>query len=267
MGAAPATRPRVGLTTYWQPGTWGVWSSLAAIVPHHYVTGVVAAGGTPLLLPPVGTDESVLDVLDGLIVIGGVDVDPGNYGSDAHPLTVAQPERDDHDLRLTRAALDRGMPLFAICRGAQILNVALGGTLYQHVPDLLPESRYQPSPGVFGEVEFSTAPGTLTAELLGEQGTAPCYHHQSIERLGSGLQATAWAPDGTIEAVECPSAPGWALGVQFHPEENPEDARLFAGFTTAAAAYQRRRQDQHGQQEHHGQQNRTHLPLDPESHP
>ncbi|MGM7668558.1 gamma-glutamyl-gamma-aminobutyrate hydrolase family protein [Microbacterium sp. A93] len=222
---------------------------MAAIVPHHYVTGVVAAGGTPLLLPPVGTDESVLDILDGLIVIGGVDVDPSNYGSEAHPLTAAQPERDDHDLRLTRAALTQGVPLFAICRGAQILNVAMGGTLYQHVPDLLPESRYQPSPGVFGEVEFSTAPGTLTAELLGEQATAPCYHHQSIEHLGTGLKATAWAPDDTIEAVECTSTPGWALGVQFHPEENPEDARLFTGFIEAATAYQ--------QQKHQNQQEQT----------
>lgn len=256
MGAAAVSRPRIGLTTYWQEGSWGVWSSLAAIVPQFYVTGVVAAGGTPLLLPPVGTDESVLDVLDGLIVIGGVDVDPANYGAEPHPLTTAQPERDDHDLRLTRAALSQGVPLFAICRGAQILNVAMGGTLNQHLPDLLPESRYQPSPGVFGEVEFSTAPGTLTAELLGERASSPCYHHQSIENLGTGVRATAWAPDGTIEAVECPAAPGWALGVQFHPEENPEDVRLFTGFVTAAAAYQRQRQQQSQQQEQYLEQER-----------
>lgn len=236
-------RPKIGLTTYWQEATWGVWSSTAAIVPGKYVTGVVASGGIPVLLPPVGTDESVLDVLDGLIVIGGVDVDPANYGAHAHPSTAAQPERDDHDIRLTRAALEAGLPLFAICRGAQILNVALGGTLYQHVPDLLPESRYQPSPGVFGTVEFTTARGTLTADLLGESATSPCYHHQSVDRLGDGLQATAWAPDGTIEAVECPQTAGWALGVQFHPEENPADARLFSGFVSAAIAYHQQRQE------------------------
>ena len=235
--------PRIGLTTYWQTASWGVWSNPAAIVPGTYVTSVVAAGGTPVLLPPVGTDESVLDFLDGLIVIGGVDVDPANYEAEPHPSTVTQPERDGHDIRLTRAALDAGVPLFAICRGAQILNVALGGTLHQHVPDLLPESRYQPSPGVFGMVEFTTAPGSVTAQLLGESATSPCYHHQSLDRLGPGLAATAWAPDGTIEAVEYPGAPGWALGVQFHPEENPNDARLFTGFIAAAAAYRHLRQE------------------------
>lgn len=242
MGGATQSRPRIGLTTYWQEASWGVWEDRAAIVPGKYVTGVVAAGGTPLLLPPVGTDESVLSVLDGLIVIGGVDVDPANYRADPHPTTAAQPERDDHDIRLTRAALETGVPLFAICRGAQILNVALGGTLFQHVPDLLPESRYQPSPGVYGTVEFTTEPGTLTAELLGDAGTAPCYHHQSVDRLGAGLRPTAWAPDGTIEAVECTDAPGWALGVQFHPEENPADARLFKGFVDAAARYHHRQE-------------------------
>lgn len=238
-------RPKIGLTTYWQKASWGVWSSPAAIVPGKYVTGVVAAGGTPMLLPPIGTDESVIELLDGLIVVGGVDVDPANYGADPHPATAPQPERDDHDIRLTRAALDAGVPLFAICRGAQILNVALGGTLYQHVPDLLPESRYQPSPGVFGEVEFTTAPGSLVSGLVGEVATSPCYHHQSVQDLGEGVKATAWAPDRTIEAIECTQSRGWVLGVQFHPEENPDDARLFEGFVRAASAYQQQRQETH----------------------
>lgn len=245
MAASEQYRPKIGLTTYWQDASWGVWQNQAAVVPGKYVTGVVAAGGTPVLLPPVGTDESVLNLLDGLIVIGGVDVDPSHYGADPHPRTAAQPERDDHDIRLTRAALASGLPLFAICRGAQVLNVVLGGTLYQHVPDLLPESTYQPSPGVFGTVEFTTAPGTITADLLGEAATASCYHHQSVDRLGAGLRATAWAPDGTIEAVECVQAPGWVLGVQFHPEENPDDSRLFVGFVVAAATYHHDRQESH----------------------
>lgn len=245
MGQPEQYRPKIGLTTYWQDASWGVWQNRAAIVPGNYVTGVAAAGGTPVLLPPVGTDESVLDLLDGLIVIGGVDVDPANYAAEPHPRTAAQPERDDHDIRLTRAALKKALPLFAVCRGAQILNVALGGTLYQHVPDLLPESNYQPSPGVFGTVEFSTAPGSITAGLLGDVATAPCYHHQSLDRLGTGLRATAWAPDGTIEAVECEQAPGWVLGVQFHPEENPADARLFAGFVDVAAKYHHEHQESH----------------------
>lgn len=228
-------RPRIGLTTYWQHGEWGVWSDVAAIVPGNYVRAVVAAGGTPMLLPPVGTDVTVLEVLDGLIVIGGVDVDPSRYGQEPHPRTAPQPERDEHDTALIRCALERAMPLLAICRGAQVLNVALGGTLHQHVPDLIPDAgRYQPSPGVFGEVEFSVAPHTLTATLLGQRASAPCYHHQSLDRLGRGLRAAAHADDGTVETVEMPEASGWVLGTQFHPEENLEDLRLFCGFVTAA---------------------------------
>lgn len=230
-----ARRPRIGLTTYWQHGEWGVWSDVAAIVPGNYVRAVVAAGGTPMLLPPVGTDVTVLEVLDGLIVIGGVDVDPSRYGQEPHPRTAPQPERDEHDTALIRCALERAMPLFAICRGAQVLNVALGGTLHQHVPDLIPDAgRYQPSPGVFGEVGFSVAAHTLTADLLGQRASAPCYHHQSLDRLGRGLRAAAHADDGTVETVEMPEAPGWVLGTQFHPEENLEDLRLFRGFVAAA---------------------------------
>ncbi|MET1036251.1 MAG: gamma-glutamyl-gamma-aminobutyrate hydrolase family protein [Arthrobacter sp.] len=243
--ARAAYRPRIGLTTYWQDAAWGVWNNRAAIVPGKYVTGVVAAGGTPLLLPPVGTDPSVVDVLDGLIVIGGVDVDPAGYGAEPHRLTRAQPERDDHDIALTRAALEAGVPLFAICRGAQVLNVALGGSLHQHVPDILPEARYQPSPGEYGTVDFTTVAGSLAADLLGPAATAPCYHHQSIDRLADGLRVTARAADGTIEAVESTAAPGWVLGVQFHPEENPGDARLFHGFIEAALNHHTNREVTH----------------------
>ncbi|MGQ7786208.1 gamma-glutamyl-gamma-aminobutyrate hydrolase family protein [Nesterenkonia sp. PF2B19] len=230
-----ADRPRIGLTTYWQQGRWGVWEDTAAIVPGNYVRRVVEAGGTPLLLPPVGTDVGVLDVLDGLIVIGGTDVDPAHYGRPPHPTTVAQPDRDEHDLTLTRAALERGLPLFAICRGLQVLNVALGGTLHQHLPDLVPEAgpQYQPAPGQYGEVEFQVEPGSLAAELLGGAASSPCYHHQSVDQLGGGLRVTGRAADGTVEIVEMPQAPGWVLGVQFHPEENPQDLRLFEGFIDA----------------------------------
>lgn len=230
-------RPKIGLTTYWQDASWGVWNGTAAIVPGTYVTGVADAGGTPILLPPVGTDTSVLDLLDGLIVIGGVDVEAARYGADAHPLTVAQPSRDDHDIALTEAALERGLPLFAICRGAQVLNVALGGTLHQHVPDLLPETTYQPGVGEFGEVEFATEPGSLIAASLGERAGAPVYHHQSIATLAPGLRVTARDAAGTIEAVEPDRGGPWVLGVQFHPEQNPEDPRLLESFVAAARAH------------------------------
>lgn len=246
MAGTILRRPRIGLTTYWQQASWGVWQNTAAIVPGNYVTAVDRAGGAPLLLPPVGTDPSVLEVLDGLIVIGGVDVDPAQYDAAPHPTSFFQPARDEHDFALTRAALEVGLPLFAICRGVQVLNVALGGTLHQHVPELPAGSNYQPAPGMFGAVDFTTAPGSLAEQVLGREATAPCYHHQSIDRLAEGLCATAWAADGTIEAVELDAAgrPGagapWALGVQFHPEENPEDPRLFEAFVEAAALHSAR---------------------------
>ena len=232
-----AARPLIGITTYYQEAAWGVWKGTAALIPGTYVEAVAAAGGVPVLLPPVATGVHVLDRLDGLITAGGTDVDPAEYGHTRHQLTVSQPQRDSHDLALTRAALDRGLPLLAICRGAQVLNVALGGTLIQHLPDVRPEANYQPSPGVFGEVGFTTAPGSLIASLLGPQASAPCYHHQGIAELGHGLVVTAVAPEGTIEAVELPDGGSWVLGVQFHPEQNPGDLRLFRGFVAAAARH------------------------------
>ncbi|MGK3711219.1 gamma-glutamyl-gamma-aminobutyrate hydrolase family protein [Arthrobacter sp. IK3] len=235
----PGTRPLIGITTYYQEAAWGVWKGPAALVPGTYVEAVAAAGGVPVLLPPAATGEHVLDRLDGLITAGGTDVDPALYGHERHQLTVSQPQRDTHDLTLTRAVLNRGLPLLAICRGAQILNVALGGTLIQHLPDVRPEASYQPSPGVFGEVGFTTTAGSLIRSLLGPQASAPCYHHQGIGELGHGLVVTAEAPEGTIEAVELPDAGSWVLGVQFHPEQNPLDLRLLRGFVAAAGSSER----------------------------
>ncbi|MDQ0733649.1 gamma-glutamyl-gamma-aminobutyrate hydrolase family protein [Arthrobacter agilis] len=247
MAGLPAlvtSRPRIGVTTYWQPASWGVWDGPAAIVPAAYIRAVDDAGGTPLLLPPVGGDAGVLSLLDGLLVIGGSDVDPSYYGAAPHPRTVSQPDRDDHDLALTRAAVAAGMPLFAICRGAQILNVALGGTLHQHLPDIDQDAeRYRPAPGVFGSVDFTTTPGSIARQLLGKHASSPCYHHQGLDVVADGLRVTARAADGTVEAVEFepPSGAGWALGVQFHPEENGQDRRLFGGFVDAAGTHAQHR--------------------------
>ncbi len=229
------TRPRIGLTTYWTDASYGVWHTPAALVPGTYVDAVASAGGMPVLLPPRGFDASIVDILDGVIVIGGPDVDPTGYGAQPHEKTVAQPERDDQDFALTRAALAAGVPLLAICRGAQVLNVAFGGTLHQHIPDLPAGATYQKTIGVFNEVGFTTTPGSIVAGLLGESATAACYHHQSIARLGDGLRPTAVAPDGTIEAVELIDPANWVLGVQFHPEQLTEDDRVIRGFVAAAA--------------------------------
>ncbi len=258
----PGYRPRIALTTYYQEGSWGVWNSVAAIVPGAYVEAVAAAGGTPLLLPPVGTDPAVLGLVDGLVVIGGVDVDPRFYGAERHELTSSQPSRDEHDLALTRAALEQGVPLFAVCRGAQILNVALGGTLIQHLPDVNENAaQYQPEPGRYGEVAFTTAPGSRCRELLGESAWSPCYHHQALDRVAEGLVVTARAEDGTVEAVETVGG-AWTLGVQFHPEENRKDARLFEGFVRVAHEHARRRagQEHTGPAGHAPQREDTRIP-------
>jgi putative glutamine amidotransferase len=240
LNASDTYRPRIGLTTYYQEAAWGVWKTDAAILPGTYVKAVVAAGGTPVLLPPLGTDPTIVELLDGLIISGGTDVGPEHYGAEPHELTRAQPARDLHDMALTRAALAAELPLFSICRGAQILNVALGGSLIQHIPDVNPEANYQPAPGVFGNVEFTTVPGSISEDLLGPRASAPCYHHQALDGIADGLYVTAAAADGTVEAVETTSG-GWVLGVQFHPEQNPDDLRLFSGFVDAARNYRKER--------------------------
>jgi gamma-glutamyl-gamma-aminobutyrate hydrolase PuuD len=195
---------------------------------------VVAAGGVPLLLPPVGTDPTVLDVLDGLIVAGGCDVDPSTYDAAPHPETVdTRPGRDEHEKVLIRAALDQDLPLLAICRGLQMLNVTLGGTLQQHLPDVVAHDEHRPSSAIFGTTEVKVEPGTLTARLFGERTSVRCYHHQALDTVAPGLRVTARAGDGTVEAAEV-DGHDFALGVQWHPEENPDDLRLFTALTAAA---------------------------------
>jgi putative glutamine amidotransferase len=229
-------RPRIALTSYFQEASWGVWNTTAALLPGTYVEAVAAAGATPLLLPPVGTDASVLDLVDGLIVVGGPDVDPSLYGAQPHPATKPQPLRDTHDSALILAALERELPLFAICRGAQLLNVVLGGTLIQHIPDVTPDANCQPAPGVYGEATFSTTAGSLIHDLLGDSASSPCYHHQAMDTVPGSLRVTARSSDGMAQALETTDG-GWVLGVQFHPEQNPSDLRLFQGFVEAAASY------------------------------
>lgn len=232
--ASEPTRPRIGLSTYLETASWGVWSRPAALVPHVYLDAVVRSGGVPLLLPPIGTDERVVDLLDGLLLIGGADLDPEMYGAERHPATSGtRPERDAHEARLFRVALDHGVPVLGVCRGAQLMTAALGGTLHQHLPDLLGHELHRPDPGVFGTTTVSTRPGTLAAEILGDEAKVPCYHHQGLAEVQTPLVPTAWAEDGLVEAVELPGA-GWVLGVQWHPEENPDDLRLFEALARVA---------------------------------
>ncbi len=226
-GSERGRRPRVGITTYLEPAAWGAWQREAALMPKVYLDATVAAGAVPLLLPPAGTDPSVLDALDALVIAGGCDVDPAGYGAVPHPLTTgARPDRDHHEAVLIQAALARDLPLLAICRGLHLLNVTLGGTLHQHLPDVVGRDDHRPAPGVFGAVTVTIEPDSLAGRLLGDVESVSCHHHQALDRVAAPLRVTARAGDGTVEAAEV-SGTRFALGVQWHPEEDPSDMRLF----------------------------------------
>jgi len=243
----PGARPLIGVTTYRQDARWWSWDRDAALVPGVYLDTVVSAGGWPVLLPPLadGVAEegdavavtrvvgSLVDAVDGLVVIGGGDVSSERYGQapDARNGGMNQ-FRDELELQLLDAALERDLPLLAICRGHQVLNVLLGGTLVQQLPDLLGSTRHQPRAGAFGEVTVVTEPGTIVHRLLGERPMVQCSHHQAVEELGDSLLVSARSDDGVIEAIEVLGRT-FAVGVQWHPEEHG-DVRLFAGLVEAA---------------------------------
>jgi anthranilate synthase component 2/putative glutamine amidotransferase len=236
----------IGLTTYSEPASMLVWQREFAMLHATYVAATERAGGIAVLLPPqgdgtarAGADE-VLDRIDGLVLTGGADVDPRRYGATPAERT-SRPRvlRDEWELALTRAALERDIPLLAICRGLQILNVALGGSLHQHLPEVTGHEGHQPAPGTFGAVDVNIAQGTRTAELTGPRARVSCHHHQALARLAPGLKVTGQADDGTVEAVEVPGR-GFAVGVQWHPEENSEDVRLFAALVEAGRRYRER---------------------------
>jgi putative glutamine amidotransferase len=215
------------------------------MLPYAYVEAVRRSGGRPLLLPPGGDDDeatATVGSLDGLVVSGGPDIDPARYGAPRHPETQAPgASRDAWDLAVTGHALRLGVPLLAICRGMQVLNVCRGGTLHQHLPDLVGHGRHDGPPNGFGLHRVRVSPGSTLAGMLPEDGylDVPTHHHQAVDLLGDGLKAVAWEEDGTIEAVEAgPSEldgfSGFVLGVQWHPEQG-SDPRLFTALVGAAA--------------------------------
>jgi gamma-glutamyl-gamma-aminobutyrate hydrolase PuuD len=256
-------KPVIGLSAYAEPARWAVWNSSAVLLPLAYAEQVAAAGGIPVLLPPLAGIGIAAGRLDGLVLTGGGDIDPAAYGAEPHPLTdrVSQ-ARDRAELELLAAGLAAGLPVLGICRGLQILNVARGGTLHQHLPDapgLDGLAAHTPAPGSYGSHPVRISPGSKLAEILAladshapaghradehradGQGTlrraVPTSHHQAIDRLGDGLTATAWAADGLIEAVELAEvSPGqhpFVLAVQWHPEVG-DDPSLFRALIAAA---------------------------------
>ncbi len=226
-------RPVIGITTYRETARWGVWNCPAVLVPADYVRQVSGAGAVPVLLPPIADGVDVLDRLDGLVLAGGADVDPARYGAERSPRTgPAATDRDDAELVLLAGALERDLPVLAVCRGLQLLTVLRGGSLVQHLPDVVGNDAHVPAPGSYGDNAVRIAPGSRLAGLVGTEAVWACHHHQAVDRLGDGLTAVAWADDGTVEAAELDGA-RFVVGVQGHPEVG-DDARLFAGLVEAA---------------------------------
>ena len=271
--------PLIGISTYSDVARWRDWSAPAAVLPRSYVDAVRRGGGRPVLLPPGGTAvEAATTVadLDGLVVAGGGDVDPSRYGAAMHPATGApDAERDAWELALLDCALEAGLPLLAICRGIQLLNVVRGGTLHQHLPHIVGHEEHSGIGDDFGRHMARIGTAGALSRILTPNGTAagqpgangpsangpsanghrsagrgstgfdwpapdghwievPTHHHQAVDRLGEGLVATAWAADGTVEALEFADPSGFALGVQWHPEEG-DDPRLFRALVRAAS--------------------------------
>jgi putative glutamine amidotransferase len=226
--------PLIGISAYSEVARWGLWDMPASLIPQNYADNVAAAGGIPVLLPPVPGIENAVSRLDGLIISGGPDIEPGRYGQQAGPLTtIVRPERDGAEIALFRAARATGAPVLGICRGMQLMNVALGGTLFQHLPDAVGHEGHSPTPGTMAEHKVTVARSGLLAAILGEGAhLVPTHHHQGIERLGDGLVATAWAEDGTVEALELDGV--FAIGVQWHPETG-NDPAIFRALIDAAA--------------------------------
>ncbi len=229
------SRPLIGLSTYREPARWGVWDASADLLPTAYATAVERAGGVPVLLPPVQAADAAASVtarLDALVVSGGADIDPARYDQAPHRCTVRWcADRDGWELALLDAAEATGLPTLGVCRGMQLLAVRAGGSLHQHVPDLVGHERHGPPGDAFGKTTVRTGPGSVAASLLGERSLVRCHHHQSV-REHPGFAATAWAADGVVEAME-PPGERFCVGVQWHPEMSG-DAELFRALVHAA---------------------------------
>ncbi|MGD0810832.1 MAG: gamma-glutamyl-gamma-aminobutyrate hydrolase family protein [Acidimicrobiales bacterium] len=241
---AQAPPPLIGLSTYVDRARYGAWDEVAAILPYTYVRSVSRAGGCAVLLPPMpegpeaaARSSAVLAALDGLIVSGGPDVDPRLYGALPHGKTdPPRQERDAWEIALCRGALEHDLPLLAICRGLQVLNVSLDGTLHQHLPDVLASNAHRAAPGQMTTNRIALDEGSAVASILGPETEGSCHHHQAIDQLGRRVQAVGFAADGTIEAVEV-EGHDFAIGVQWHPEDDQDDDRLFVALVEAASRH------------------------------
>jgi len=230
-------RPVVGVTAYVEQARWGAWDQPAVLIPYDYVRMLETAGARPLVVPPSSdaVDET-LDALDGLLISGGPDVDPALYGAETHAATdEPRTARDAGELALLTGALERDLPVLAVCRGSQLLNVARGGDLVQHLPETLGHEGHKHEAGSFSEHAVDVKAGTRLGSLVGEHAPVRSHHHQGFGRVGEGLVETAWAEDGSLEGIEDPTR-RFALGVLWHPEAG-EDTALFDALVEEARRY------------------------------
>ena len=235
-------RPLIGVCAAVEPASFGVWKEEPAVLlPLSYARAIHGAGGMLAMLPPdrrASEDPGeLLDRLDALVLGGGADIDPESHGAEAHPETVGtNPDRDNFEIALVRGALERGMPLLGVCRGMQVMNIACGGTIDQHLPDRSGHEIHRPVPGSWAEHEVTLQPGSLAARATGsERLTVKSHHHQGVDEVGRSLVASAWAADDEIiEAIESEDGE-FVLGVLWHPEEDPGD-RVIPTLVEAAAA-------------------------------
>jgi len=236
------------MCTAWERARWSVWDDAAALLPRNYIDAAHRAGGLAILLPPDAAlaerPDQILDLIDGLMLVGGADIEPAVYNAERHAETAdTVPERDRFEIALTRGALARDLPVLGICRGMQLINVARGGSLRQHLPEEYGHHEHRRTPGTFDGADHDVrlAEGSLAARCAGELVHATkSHHHQGVARIGDGLEVTGWAVmDDLPEALEVPDR-RYALGVQWHPEAD-EGSRLIASLVEAAAAYRRER--------------------------
>jgi putative glutamine amidotransferase len=229
-------RPIIGITSYIEQAAWSIWTKPAALVPATYVRAIQAAGGRPVLLPPM--DEAgpeTLEALNGVVFSGGSDIDPSHYGEEPHFATgIIRPERDHGELHLMAAALATDIPMLCICRGMELLNVACGGTLVQHLPDRTTEVEHKGGQGKYVSHEVAIKPDSKLGGILGPSVEVRSHHHQAPDVVGRGLDEVAWAPDDTIEGIEMASK-RFVIGVIWHPEEG-DDPSLFKALVEEARA-------------------------------
>jgi putative glutamine amidotransferase len=217
--------PLIGISCALERARWTVWDRQAFLLAASYVEAVEAAGGLAVLLPPAASAaehvDRLVEPLDGLLLSGGTDIDPDAYGQQRHPcVTHTCPPRDEFEIALVHAALERDVPTLGICRGMQLINVAQGGTLIQHLPDDFGHTDHRRSLGSFDNADHDVRiePGSLAAQVIGEEThSTKSHHHQGVDRIGDGLVASGWSTlDELVEVIEMPDH--WVLGVQWHPE-------------------------------------------------